>query len=112
MPSAGSPEPVAGRGAGLSLARGQKALAFEVTRRLSRLRDGDGPRPCGKCPLTALPALSLATHHATEARGQISRPARKCYIAHSASRTPATHVLRPRLAAGCSDPPGAAKGKK
>jgi hypothetical protein len=27
----------------LSLARGQRALAFEITRRVSNRRDGDGP---------------------------------------------------------------------
>ena len=45
----------------LSLAQEQKTLACEVARAvISRLRDGDGPRPSGKCPMKASMVLAVA----------------------------------------------------
>jgi hypothetical protein len=43
MPSAGCPEPVAGVTTVLFLAKGQKTLASDATRAISRLRDRDRP---------------------------------------------------------------------
>jgi hypothetical protein len=51
MPSAGSPEPVAGRRAGALSRSEAEAIAFAAIKAVSKLREGMAPRPSGNCPL-------------------------------------------------------------